>query len=169
MFHGRRLADPVRLTAATTLRQLQHCQLNAQNAYSLSENTSHLATRRSASRLPPDRQVDGGGGNLGVGHEGGQHRHQGQQRHDPGEEPTSSGNLDRGLRARFIAWSHFPEPTSSTTDTPTRPGSRSDETEAPRDESDDICAAVVEAASDVPISPRYTDVEAVALVMDRGG
>ena len=29
--------------------------------------------------------------------------------------------------------------------------------------------AVVEAASDVPISPRYTDVEAVALVMDRGG
>ena len=62
--------------------------------------------RRSASRLPPDRQVDGGGGNLGVGHEGGQHRHQGQQRHDPDEEPTSSGSLDRGLRARFIAWSH---------------------------------------------------------------
>ena len=29
--------------------------------------------------------------------------------------------------------------------------------------------AVVEAASNVPISPRYTDVEAVALVMDRGG
>ena len=32
------------------------------------------------------------------------------------KNPTSSGSLDRGLRARFIAWSHFPEPTSSTTD-----------------------------------------------------